>query len=157
MSDLLTADDRRDLVAIARALYPHAGLGDGPYERAVDALIAQAARQPAVLHALTDGLAGVREATSIPDADEGTLQALLAEREQTPFFRTTRAVIAWELYDDEETWEYIGFPGASFEKGGYLSRGFDDLAWLPEPRIEESPLPMTEVGPLAARRQEEVA
>ena len=33
----------------------------------------------------------------------------------------------------------LGYEGTSFDKGGYVNRGFNDLDWLPEPRIEEHP------------------
>ena len=41
------------------------------------------------------------------------------------------------LYDDPEVWAALGCEGSSFDKGGYINRGFNDLDWLPEPRIEE--------------------
>lgn len=41
------------------------------------------------------------------------------------------------LYDDAEAWDALGYEGESFDKGGYIHRGFNDLDWLPEPRIEE--------------------
>jgi hypothetical protein len=41
------------------------------------------------------------------------------------------------LYNDHEVWELLGYEGPSFDQGGYLNRGFDDLDWLPDPRIEE--------------------
>ncbi len=41
------------------------------------------------------------------------------------------------LYDDKEVWEILGYEGASYDKGGYLHRGFDDLDWLPAARITE--------------------
>jgi hypothetical protein len=41
------------------------------------------------------------------------------------------------LYDDAEVWDLLGYEGASFDKGGYLHRGFDDLDWLPRARVEE--------------------
>jgi hypothetical protein len=31
----------------------------------------------------------------------------------------------------------LGYEGPSFDKGGYLNRGFNDLDWLPDPRITE--------------------
>ena len=43
------------------------------------------------------------------------------------------------LYNDKEVWDVLGYEGASFDKGGYVNRGFNDLDWLPEPRIEEHP------------------
>ena len=27
-------------------------------------------------------------------------------------------------------WAHIGYEGSSFERGGYLQRGFDDIDWL---------------------------
>jgi hypothetical protein len=41
------------------------------------------------------------------------------------------------MYSDREVWQVLGYEGESYDKGGYLHRGFDDLDWLPTPRIEE--------------------
>jgi len=41
------------------------------------------------------------------------------------------------LYDDREVWNLLGYEGPSYDKGGYLNRGFDDLDWLPKARITE--------------------
>ena len=35
-------------------------------------------------------------------------------------------------------WQLIGYEGPSFDQGGYVTRGFDDLDWLPDPQIEYS-------------------
>ena len=53
------------------------------------------------------------------------------------------------LYNDSEVWDLLGWEGESFSKGGYLTRGFDDLDWLPTPRVEEydGPDPFVEVAP----------
>jgi len=45
------------------------------------------------------------------------------------------AVVA--LYNDQEVWDTLGYEGPSFDKGGYIGRGFNDLDWLPDPRITE--------------------
>ena len=50
------------------------------------------------------------------------------------------------LYDDREVWELLGYEGPSFDKGGYVDRGFDDLDWLPDPRISESDAPRVEIS-----------
>jgi hypothetical protein len=152
---VLDRDDRADLTAVARVLYPHAGLADGPYERAVGALVRRAEQEPALLHALDDGLRELRVAAGrIRGLHPDELLALLAARERTPFFAVTREAIAWQLYDDREVWAYIGYPGASYDQGGYLDRGFDDLSWLPEPRVVESDLVMPETGPLHPTRED---
>ena len=49
-----------------------------------------------------------------------------------------RAKTILTLYNDPEVWELLGWEGASYSKGGYVSRGFADLDWLPDPRIEEA-------------------
>ena len=55
----------------------------------------------------------------------------------TPFFALVHATTVVALYDDHEVWDLLGYEGSSFDKGGYLDRGFDDLDWLPDPRVEE--------------------
>jgi hypothetical protein len=40
-------------------------------------------------------------------------------------------------------WAALGYEGSSYDKGGYINRGFNDLNWLPEPRIEEYDGPVT--------------
>lgn len=47
------------------------------------------------------------------------------------------AVAVNTLYDDHEVWSILGYEGPSFDKGGYINRGFNDLDWLPDPRIDE--------------------
>ena len=53
----------------------------------------------------------------------------------TPFFQTVRATAVVALYDQAEVWELLGYEGPSFDQGGYLERGFDDLDWLPDPPV----------------------
>lgn len=147
---LFTGQDRADLAALARALYPHGQFADGPYERTTDAILGRAGFEPALYRVLTVGLAELRTAETGELADSGTsaLQSLLRDRESTVFFSTLRTLVAWYLYDDHEVWEFVGYPGASFDDGGYLTRGFDDLDWLPDPRIEESAETLADIGPL---------
>jgi hypothetical protein len=146
----------RDLVAVARGMFPHRGLSDAPYERSVAILLEQAATSPLLLHVLLDGLAELRAAVAedLSAADEQTLFDALADRQSTPFFIQFRSAVGFSLYDDREVWAHIGYPGPSFHLGGYLNRGFNDLSWLPEPRVEESDLPFTDIGPLQVVERE---
>lgn len=147
---LFTGDDLADLIAIARALYPHKGLSDGPYTRSVTSLLSLSARDPQLFRAVREGLIELRRAAGVllGQAAEERLRELLGDRQTGEFFARVRAHVAFTLYDDHEVWEHIGYPGASFHLGGYLHRGFNDLDWLPEPRIEESGEPAVEIGPL---------
>ena len=44
-----------------------------------------------------------------------------------------RSTAVVEVYSDERTWQLVGYEGPSFDKGGYINRGFNDLDWLPDP------------------------
>jgi hypothetical protein len=45
------------------------------------------------------------------------------------------------LYDNDMAYAALGYPGSAWEKGGYITRGFQDLKWLPAPSAEASPAP----------------
>jgi hypothetical protein len=135
------------LTSVARALYPHLALGEGPYQRVVAAIAQQAGADPALGDVLRSGIDELSPSilySDVPDA----LEAKLRHIEHGPFFRALRPLVARYLYDDGEVRARIGYPGASYAQGGYLRRGFDDLAWLPEPRVEEAAEPLVEIGPL---------
>src|SRR5699024_5089723 len=80
------------------------------------------------LEAVSGGFAQLAEADQL---------RVLNSIQHTPFFNFVRATSVVLLYEDREVWELLGYEGSSFEHGGYLNRGFNDLDWLPEPRIEE--------------------
>jgi hypothetical protein len=149
-------DGRRNLVRLLRAAYPHPRFPDGPYERTADAVIGQAGDDLWQRLALTQGLAAldaraasVSEGRSFADLDEEAALGLLRRIGDAEFFRFIRSVAVVTLYDDAEVHQLLGYEGPSFEQGGYLHRGFDDLAWLPTPRVEEydGPEVLVEVAP----------
>ena len=59
--------------------------------------------------------------------------------EGQPFFATVRGQCVTSLYDNDMAYAVFGYPGSSWAKGGYISRGFQDLKWLPAPSKEASP------------------
>ena len=149
-------DGRRNLVRLLRAAYPHPRFPDGPYERTADAIISQAAGSLWNRLLLTEGLASLdaRSASDggpgrFTDLDDATALSLLRGIEDAKFFVFIRGVAVVALYDDAEVQQLLGYEGPAFEQGGYLHRGFDDLDWLPNPRIEEydGPAQFIEVAP----------
>jgi hypothetical protein len=56
--------------------------------------------------------------------------AILRSIEQDGFFQTMRGGLVVSLYNQPAVWSLLGYEGSSFEKGGYLDRGFDDVNWL---------------------------
>lgn len=137
-------DSRQNLVRLLRAAYPHPRFPDGPYERTADAVVAQAGDSLWHRLVLTEGLAAldaraatVSDGMSFADLDDEAALALLRDIADAEFFAFIRTVAVVTLYDDAEVHRLLGYGGPSFEQGGYLHRGFDDLDWLPTPRVEE--------------------
>lgn len=55
--------------------------------------------------------------------------ALLKSIETTPFFMNVYRNTMLFFYNDHRVWKRFGYPGASFNEGGYLTRGFNKLGW----------------------------
>lgn len=146
-----TAAQRRTLISLLRAAYPHRSFPDAPFARTADAVIAKAVETTWDALSLSAGLDSLdhRAGGSFGTLDADVAEKLLREIENAPFFRMIRSVAVVSLYDDHEVWALLGYEGPSFDKGGYIDRGFDDLDWLPDPRIEEydGPEAFVEVAP----------
>ncbi|WP_370246802.1 hypothetical protein [Nocardioides sp.] len=127
MTDLKAA-----LVRLLRAAYPHPSFPDGPYERTAQKILDAVADDVWRRLALEQGLASLDL-----DDDPAAAEKQLREIADAEFFVHVRALTVPVLYDDHEVWDLLGYEGPSFDRGGYLHRGFDDLDWLPDPRIEE--------------------
>jgi hypothetical protein len=152
----IDGESRRNLVRLLRAAYPHPRFPDGPYERTADAVIGQVDGSLWQRLALTQGLATLdaRAATvnggsGFADLSDDAALGLLQEIGDAEFFAFIRSVAVVTLYDDAEVHQLLGYGGPSFEQGGYVHRGFDDLDWLPTPRVEEydGPETLIEVAP----------
>jgi hypothetical protein len=140
-----TSTEELLLVSVARAMYPHPGLPDGPYERVVALVLNEASRTAVLALAVRSVLTTVSAAHGSPDELEMTaaLEAIAA----TDSFGAVRSRLCHYLYADPEVWVLMGYPGPSFADGGYIHRGFNDLSWLPEPQIDELGEEMVEVVP----------
>src|SRR3954470_12840297 len=114
------------IAAVARAMYPHDALPDEVYARVSDTL-GQAAESRPVIEFGVAGLAGFTEKSPLEQTEA------LREIEGSEFFELVRSTAVVEIYSDPRTWAAFGYEGPSFDKGGYLNRGFDDLDWLPDP------------------------
>lgn len=130
----LTEAQAAVLLRLVRDIFPHDALKDEPYLAVVEQL-ASAAADPDFLQLLREGMSaldGAGEGAWI-NRSEVDRVAVLKEMEATPFFITVRVSTLFGLYGNPAIWSTFGYEGASYEQGGYLFRGFDDLDWLPEP------------------------
>jgi len=130
----------RALTDMVRAMFPHPSFPDGPYERCAQSILASTADDLRFRTQLHQGLRDLDTIGRAPFAtlDEAARLELLRGISATEFFEGVRSRVITSLYDDREVWALLGYEGPSFEQGGYAERGFADLDWLPDPRIEEA-------------------
>lgn len=147
----LSDEARRILTRIIRVAFPHPKFPDGPYERMTQKIIETSEESRWFRMALTQGLLTLDSLTEehFLDLPDDRALAVLKRIADLEFFGFIRRTVVLNLYDDPEVHAALGYEGESFSQGGYLHRGFNDLSWLPEPRIEESAETPPEIGPLA--------
>ncbi len=133
----LTTGEGKTLIAMGRVLFPHKKLPDAVYALLAKDLDGNAGALPVV----RDGIAALDKAAggSFIKATATKKLALVKAIEGSPFFNTVRGQCITSLYNNDMAFTVFGYPGASWEKGGYLTRGFQDLKWLRPPTAEASP------------------
>jgi hypothetical protein len=121
------------LLHMTRRLFPSTKLGEAVYAGAVQALDESAAGDAAAAQQLAAGLADLdaRAGGSFAQASPASQTAFLRQIESTPFFKTVRGTAVFVIYNNPDAWAKMGYEGESYSKGGYLSRGFNDIDWLP--------------------------
>ena len=133
----LSTAEGKTLMAMGRVLYPHKKLPDAVYALLAKDLDAKADA------ALKAGIAGLDQAAggSFVKASAAKKLQVVKAIEGTPFFNTVRGQCITSLYDNDMAYAVFGYPGSAWVKGGYITRGFQDLKWLPAPTAEASPPP----------------
>jgi hypothetical protein len=130
----LSEADAGTLLAMARTLFPHDGLDDGYYMAAVQSVDAKAAGDAKSREMIKAGVQRLNRATGKPFAEqpEQARVNILKTMEKSDFFQLVYGETLNGLYGNRAVWDMFGYEGSSVEKGGYLTRGFDDIAWLPK-------------------------
>jgi hypothetical protein len=139
----LSKDEGETLMKMGRVLYPHAKLSDAVYALLAKDLDAKAGGDAAAAAQLREGIAALNKASGgdFAKAGDKTRRDVVKAMEGQPFFATVRGQCITSLYDNDMAYATFGYPGSAWEKGGYITRGFQDLKWLPEPAAEASPKP----------------
>lgn len=140
---VLSQAEGATLMKMGRVLYPHARLPDAVYALLAKDLDAKAAGDAASAALLRDGVAGLDKAAggSFAKASAARKLGIVKALEGSPFFALVRGQCITSLYDNDMAYATFGYPGSSWEKGGYITRGFQDLKWLPAPPAAASPKP----------------
>lgn len=131
------------LMKMGRALYPHKRLPDAVYALLAKDLDGKAGADAGTAKLLREGIAALDSAAggSYVKASEKKRKEIVKAIEGQPFFAAVRGQCITSLYDNDMAYKVFGYPGSAWEKGGYITRGFQDLKWLPAPSKEASPPP----------------
>lgn len=129
----LTEQAHKTLSRMAYHLFPHDGIGAAPYHAAADDLLRRCDADPSFCLLLQQGILELGS-----DAPKAWLDLPVAEQlttlrrlQDSAFFKAVRVTIIESLYRNRSVWQLVGYQGSSVEHGGYVDRGFDDIAWLP--------------------------
>jgi hypothetical protein len=138
LKNLSTAEGQA-IMAMGRTLFPHKKLPDAVYALLAKALDAKAD----ATKLLKDGVVALNKAAGgdFTKASDAKKLEVVKSLEKSPFFGTVRGECITALYDNDMAYAAFGYPGASYDKGGYITRGFQDLKWLPDPDATASPPP----------------
>ena len=139
----LSKAEGETLMAMGRVLYPHKKLPDAVYALLAKDLDAKAAGDATAATQIRDGIKSLDQAAGGRFAKAAAPRKLqiVKAMEGQPFFNTVRGQCVTSLYDNDMAFAALGYPGSSWEKGGYITRGFQDLKWLPAPSAQASPPP----------------
>ncbi len=138
----LSQAEGETLMAMGRVLYPHRQLPDAVYALLAKDLDGKAA-DAATAAQLREGVKSLDAAAggSFVKADAARKLEIVKAMAATPFFASVRGQCVTSLYDNDMAYAVFGYPGSAWEKGGYITRGFQDLKWLPAPSLAASPKP----------------
>ena len=139
----LSTAEGQTLMAMGRILFPHKKLPDAVYALLAKDLDGKAAGDAGAAKMLQDGIAWLNKSGGgdFAKVSEKQRNDIVRGLEGTAFFATVRGQCITSLYDNDMAYAVFGYPGSAWEKGGYITRGFQDLKWLPEPSKEASPAP----------------
>ncbi|KAF0283396.1 tat (twin-arginine translocation) pathway signal sequence [Spiribacter roseus] len=139
----LDAHQGEVLLTLTRHIFPHPTLEDAVYALVVKDLDAEAAANPSTADTMRSGIAALDNRAggdwlALDDEQQGMHVRAIAGSD---LFRKVQSTAVVSLYNNEMAFRHFGYGG---ERGdaGYLSRGFNDLTWLPDlPASASGPVP----------------
>ena len=123
----------RTLMRMARDIFPHDKLADKYYAGVIVPFDKDDGKKAMIVEGVNNlnALALKRHGKPYADvASEGDRVGMLYAIEQTAFFATIRTTLLYGIYNNKEVWPVFGYEGSSWEKGGYIDRGFNNVDWV---------------------------
>ncbi len=131
-TNVLASETMATLMQMARDIYPHDKVGDEYYVVAVKGYDTEEAAEgiEAGIAALNAAAQGKGHDSYLAMGGERERVDVLRAMEDSAFFQQVRGGLVTGLYNQKAVWPIFGYEGASFEFGGYINRGFNDINWL---------------------------
>jgi hypothetical protein len=130
---LLSSQTMATIAAAARTVYPHDAWPDDVYARVGEKLAEAARDDSGTARTIEETVSALNSGRPFVELSSSEKLEMLKRIEGSEFFELVRSTAVVEIYSDERTWQLCGYEGPSFDKGGYIIRGFNDLDWLPDP------------------------
>ena len=119
------------LLVMAKDIYPHAMLENKYYQKIVDDLANQEKTLIGEGIAMLDQLSVEKLVQPFVKVGyEPDRIRILRSLEDGPFFGKVRGALMFGIYDNKDLFHLFGYQGSSWEKGGYIDRGLNELDWL---------------------------
>lgn len=120
------------LVQMARDIYPHDRIADEYYVVAVKGYDTAegSAEIEAGIAEVNAAAVAAGQASYLAIGWEKDRVDVLRSIEDSAFFQKIRGGLVTGLYNQKAVWPLFGYEGESFSKGGYIDRGFADIAWI---------------------------
>ena len=130
----------KTMLLVGKDMFPGKRFSDDLYMIAVDSLDGKASKDESVKSALADGVAAFDKAAGgkYIDASSKKRMKVLKSMEGEGFFNTMRGEMVNVFFNNPKVWAVAGWEGASYDKGWYYLRGFQDADW-PQPPEDASP------------------
>ena len=127
----LDATQAKEMLAMTRQLFPHDQLGDEYYWVVVESIDKEMAGSPELATRIRDGLAQLNQAAGGDFTAVGADKQVetMKKLEGTPFFFDMLNKTQSYFYNNKAVWPKFGYGGSSWENGGYINRGFNDVTW----------------------------
>lgn len=121
------------LAVMVRGLLPHDFLTSDDYVRFAERIDARLGRDAGLQTLVANGLARMNAISGgnwLDASATDQIKALEALQDDPYFGQLLNAAID-ALYQDPGVYQRLGYEGSAIEFGGYVNRGFNDIAWLP--------------------------
>jgi hypothetical protein len=132
-ANLTTLDSvqAKEMLAMTRQLFPHDQLGDEYYWVVVESIDKEMAGSSELTTRIHGGLIQLNEVAGgdFAAADAQKQLEAMKKLEGTPFFSDMLNKTQFYFYNNKSVWPKFGYEGSSWEKGGYIYRGFNDVTW----------------------------